>query len=85
MKMDLPKYTQQGVTELGSDPRSPGPEPRLFGYIIPIQLDTLQHAPRACHGRDALVGIIRTAHKLWVVLENRRASCLMQNGIAPFL
>lgn len=64
MKMNLTRYTQQGVTELGSDPRSPDPEPGLFGYIMPIQLNSFQHASRACQGQEALMGITHTAHRL---------------------
>lgn len=62
MEMDLPKYTQQGATNLGSDPRSPDPEPKLFGYTTWIQLSSFQHAPRACKGWDTFVVITRTAH-----------------------
>ena len=84
MKMDPTRYTWQGGTELGSDPKSPDPEPGLFDYIMRIQLDSFQHASRACQGQDTLMGITHTAHKL-VVLENCHASCLMQNGISLFL
>ena len=36
MKMDPTRYTWQGGTELGSDPKSPDPEPGLFDYIMPF-------------------------------------------------
>lgn len=82
MKMDPTRYTWQRGTELGSDPRSPDPEPGLFDYIMPIQLDSLQHASRACQGQDTLMGITHTAHTLG---SFRKSSCFMLNAKWHFI